>query len=157
MWTIFILIFTLIFGRADAGKVSADPEAPAVAFCSLVARPQEYASKTVKIKATLASSTEFQILRDDSCPSPVNPSSGKSDLVEATFNQSQYDFKAAIHRKLTKLLKKRQQADVTVIGTFTDPGHYFGHQGCCRYQLDVQKLVSVEKSRKTNVEPPRAR
>jgi hypothetical protein len=34
---------------------------------------------------------------------------------------------------------------VTLIGVFVDPGHYFGHQLCCRYRFDVSKLVSVEK------------
>jgi hypothetical protein len=153
MLAISTLILALITGLGQSAPTQ-EPQPATVGLCSLVAQPDQYAGKTVTLTATLASSMEFRFFKDDSCAARVNPTSGKSDLVEATFSQSQYDFKSPANKKLTKLLKRKQQAQVTLTGLFTDPGHYFGHQLCCRYQLDIQRLVSVQEV--SNSDPTKA-
>ncbi len=116
----------------------------ALTVCALVAQPAQYASKTVTVRAILVSGLEFEILEDNSCPPALNPSTGKHDLVEATFDRSQYDFNSKFHKQLARILKNKHQAEVTVTGLFTDPGHYVGHQNCCRYQFNIQRLISVQ-------------
>jgi hypothetical protein len=122
-----------------------------VSLCTLVAQPNKYAGKTVLVRATLVGGMEFQILKDDSCPAVANPSSGKSDLVEASFSRDHYNFHTEAHKKLTRLLKKKQLARVTIVGIFTDPGKYVGHQLCCRYELDIWKVLSVEDVSKSTL------
>ena len=146
MYTIPILIFALVSGRGFDMQASVAQKTD-VSVCNLVSQPAEYAGKAVKLYATLASGPEFQIIKDDFCHSAENQN--KSDLLEASFDRDQYDFTSAVHKRLTKLLKKRRQAQVTVIGIFTDPGKYGGHQLCCRYQLKIQKLISVAEAPKT--------
>lgn len=150
MLTVSILILALAAGPGQSGAPTQEQQPTTVTLCSLAAQPDQYAGNTVMLTAILASSTDFSIFKDDSCPPKVNPTSGKSDLVSASFDQSGYDFKSAVNKKLTKILRRKQQAKVTVIGLFTDPGHYFGGQGCCRYKLDIQRLVSVEEISKSS-------
>jgi hypothetical protein len=129
---------------------AADSQEPQVTLCDLVAHPKDYAGKPVKVKATVASDMEFSIFRDDSC----QPAPDKANLVLAKFSSGQ--FESPLGKKLSKLLKQRQQAEVTVVGIFTDPGRFIGHQACCRYKLEVQQLLGVEELKaKADKERPR--
>jgi len=110
-----------------------------VSLCDLVAHASDYAGKSVTVRATLASGMEFSIFTDGSC----QPVPDKTKLVLAKFAGNQ--FQSPIGKKLTKLLKKEQQAEVTVVGVFTDPGRLIGHQNCCRYELEVQRLLAIER------------
>lgn len=107
-------------------------------LCELVANANKYAGKPIKVRVVLASGMEFIVLRDDTCQ-PV-PASGQQVL--ATFSDG-YDPESPLAKKLTKLLKTKQQAQVTVVGEFDDPGHSIGHQNCCRYKLEVQQILTV--------------
>ena len=82
---------------------------------------------------------EFSIFKDDSC----QPAPDKTKLILAKLSNSQ--FESPLGKKLSKLLKQKQQAEVTVVGVFADPGRFIGHQACCRYKLEVQQLLSVEE------------
>lgn len=128
----------------EAGNATSAKEAK-VSLCDLMAHPSDYAGKPVTVRATLASGMEFSIFKDDLC----QPAPDKTKLVLAKFASNQ--FQSPIGKKLTKLLKKEQQAEVTVVGVFTDPGRFVGHQNCCRYELRVQQLLAIEAVR---TEPP---
>lgn len=143
IYRIPILILALIAGRADAESTASGQEMR-VTVCDLVGNPSEYADQKVELTAILASGEEFSMLEDDACPPKLNPNSRKTDLLEASFSQSQYDFRSAMNKRLSKLLKKEQQAKVTVVGVFIDPGTYVGHQLCCRYRFEIQRLLSVK-------------
>lgn len=108
--------------------------------CELVSDPDKYAGKPIKVRAVLASGPEFAVLRDDTCQ-PV-PASGKRLL--ATFSED-YDSESPLAKKLSKMLKTKQQAQVTVIGKFDDLGHATDHQNCCRYKLEVQQVLTVNE------------
>jgi RHS repeat-associated protein len=114
-------------------------QAPQVTLCDLVAHPKDYAGKPVKVKATLASGMEYAIFTDDSC----QPAPDKAKLILAKFSSSQ--FESPLGKKLSKLLKQKQRAEVTVVGIFTDPGRFIGHQACCRFKLEVQQLLGAEE------------
>jgi hypothetical protein len=113
-------------------------------MCALVDRATEYSGKAVRIQAKVISGPEFSILRDDSCPPKENAATGKHDVVLATFNQDHFDFKSPLNKELTKLLKRNQQAEITAVGTFIDPGKYIGHQLCCRYEFRIRELITVK-------------
>ena len=115
-----------------------------LSVCKLLANAQSYAGQTVTLNATFVANFEFSALTDAPCqPEPIEVD-GKHPLIQPRFDSSSYDPKSPLAKKLNKLLKKKDQARVTLTGVFIDPGHYFGHQLCCRYRLDVSKLVSVE-------------
>ena len=127
---------------AQTAKHERSADEPTTTVCELLANASRYNGKSVTVKATYASGEEYAILKDDSC----QPAPDKTKLVLATFS-SKYQFKSALDKKLHKIVKKDQQAEVTVIGIFTDPGHNIGHQGCCRYKFEVQQLLNVEEAR----------
>jgi hypothetical protein len=114
---------------------------PQVTLCDLVAHPKDYAGKPVTVKAALASGMEFSIFTDDSC----QPAPDKTKLILAKLSSSQ--FESPLGKKLSKLLKQKQRAEVTVVGVFSDPGRFIGHQACCRYKFEVQQLLGVEELR----------
>jgi hypothetical protein len=134
-----LVLLSSALGEGVKHKESADK--PTTTLCDLLANPSRYSGKLVTIKGIYASGEEYAILKDDSC----QPAPDKTKLVLATFS-SKRQFKSTLDKKLTKLLKKNQQAEVTVVGVFTDPGHNIGHQGCCRYKLEVQRVLRVEES-----------
>ena len=111
-----------------------------VSLCELIAHPSAYAGKPVTVKATLASGMEFSIFTDDSC----QPAPDKTKLILAKFSSNQ--FESPMGKKLSKLLKEKQRAEVTMVGVFTDPGRFVGHQACCRYKLEVRQLLAVEEA-----------
>jgi hypothetical protein len=147
--TFLILLSSLAMGQTLLSPSHIQNE-QAVSFCGLVAQPTEYANTVVTLPATLINGMEFNIITDDPCPAEENPRTGKSDVVEVTFKAGIYDSKSALHKKLMRILKHKREAQVTVIGMFIDPGRYIGHQLCCRYQLDIQKLISVKEISRTD-------
>lgn len=139
---LFVLALTAVTQAQTDHKVFSPEQT--TTLCTLVDHPSEYSGKIVRLRATVVSGSEFSILRDDSCPAKENSTSGKHDVVLATFSQDVYDSKSPLNKKLTSLLKKNQQAEITTVGSFTDPGEYIGHQLCCRYEFAIQKLISVD-------------
>lgn len=75
----------------------------------------------------------------------ASPKPDKTKLVLAKISSSQ--FQSPIGKRLAKLLKKAQQAEVTVVGVFNDPGDFIGHQNCCRYELEVQQILAVGETK----------
>jgi hypothetical protein len=112
--------------------------------CKLLANPQSYAGQTVTLNATLVANFEFRALTDASCQPTPTPVDGKHPLIQPRFDVNGYDPKSPLAKKLNKLLKRESQANVRLTGVFIDPGYYFGHQLCCRYRLDISKLLSVQ-------------
>jgi hypothetical protein len=120
---------------------SAAAESRVRSVCELLAHAKNYSGQTVTLDATLAANEEFSAFTTDACkPRPT-------ELIQPSFSESHYDSNSQISKKLNKILRKKHQARVTVVGVFIDPGHFFGHQSCCRYRLDVLELVSVEQVR----------
>jgi hypothetical protein len=144
MYTFAVLVAALFVSAGQHGMLVPE-DRDLVSLCNLQEHPNEYNGKTVTVKAIFVGGGEFQIFRDDACQPKANPASGKSDLIEATFSRNEYDSMSGLHKKLVKLIKKKQLARVTVIGTFIDPGKYIGHSLCCRYQLEIHGLISVEE------------
>lgn len=145
MRLILMFVSTLVIGAISFPCPAAIPQHEIVELCELQKRPAEYAGKKVELQTTLATSEEFRVLRDAACPPLLNPDSGKHDVIEAVFDNGRYDIDSSAKKKLEKLLKRDHQAEVHIVGIFVDPGKYFGHQMCCRYQVKIQQLLSVEK------------
>lgn len=141
----FVLLLGIVSGAASDHAENTAHREVAVSLCEIAAHPQNYSGSTIRVQANLLATEEFAILADDACPSKENPATGKTDDIEATFKQGEYRFNSAIDKRLARLLRKKHKARVVVIGVFVDPGHYVGHQLCCRYQLDIQKLLSVRE------------
>jgi hypothetical protein len=141
---IIFLVFVLVANlQAQSGQASLS-YGNTITVCALVDHVTEYSGRTVHIQAKVASGPEFSILRDDSCPLKENPTSGKHDVVLATFNQDRFNFQSLLNKKLTKLLKKNEQAEINAVGDFIDPGKYVGHQLCRRYEFRIQELITVK-------------
>jgi hypothetical protein len=140
--TFFVLLFAAAV-NAQSGRTASTPGAMTT-VCILVDHATEYSGKQVQIQARVISGPEFSILRDDSCPPKENPASGKSDLVLATYDEGRFDFNSPLRRKLSKILKRNRQAEITAAGSFIDPGKYTGHQLCCRYEFRIGELIAVK-------------
>jgi len=140
--TFFVLLFATAV-HAQSGRTTSTPGATTT-VCALVDHATEYSGKQIQIQARVISGAEFSILRDDSCPPKENPASGKHEVVLATFNEGRFDFNSPLNRKLTKILKRNRQAEITAVGSFIDPGTYVGHQLCCRYEFRIGELIAVK-------------
>ena len=127
--------------QADTQEKSAG----ALSVCEVLTSPNKYVGKTITLTAILAGNEEFWAFSYGTCQPKPTELEGKHPLIAPSFSEGRYDFHSPIEKKLNKILKKEHQAQVTVVGMFTDPGHYFGHQLCCRYKLEVERFVSVEK------------
>jgi hypothetical protein len=111
-------------------------------FCHLVRNPDQYDGKLVTVTAMIAAGPEGSIFHDNACEaSPSEP-----DLFAVVaFSQENYKFGSPIDKRLRTLLKK-SPARVTVVGRFVDgKDQPFGHLNCCRYKLEVQELLVVER------------
>lgn len=67
----------------------------------------------------------------------------KTKLILAELSSRQ--FESPLEKKLSRVLQQKQRAEVTVVGVFTDFGRFIGHQACCRYKFEVQRLLGVEE------------
>jgi len=130
-------------GQEQASTQGSDTGALTV--CKLLANAKDYAGKTVTLRATFVANFEFSFLTDSSCQPRPTEVDRKHPLIAPHFDAGSYNPKSPLAKRLNKLLKKENQAKVTLVGIFIDPGQYFGHQLCCRYQLGVSKIVSVEQ------------
>lgn len=142
MTSIFALVLLAVSSSYPISAVTLQDDTN---LCAIQDNPPSYVGRTVTVSAILSSTGEFRAFRDDACPARLNPRSGKHDFIEATFDQEEYDFRSGNHKKLMTLLKKRWEAHVVVVATFVDPGRYGGNSDCCRYELKIRKLISVEK------------
>lgn len=106
-------IFVLLLSALWSSPVHHVGLQDTASLCAIQENPESYAGRTVTVSAILGSTGEFRAFRDESCPARMNPHSGKHDLIEATFNQEQYDTTSKQHTKLMALLKKRREAQVT--------------------------------------------
>src|SRR5206468_3137866 len=89
-----------------------------VTLCEMVASPEIYNGKRVKVSATLLAGIEdAAVFVDDYC----RPALEKSTQIIADFKQREYPSKSPVAKKLTQILRRSQQAEVTVIGVFTAP------------------------------------
>jgi hypothetical protein len=141
--TIFVLVGCMVAQQTTTQQArSSEDSQPQVTLCDMVANPDIYDGKTVKVTATLLAGIEdAAVFIDDSC----RPALEKSTQIVADFKQGEYSYRSSIAKRLTKLLKKKQQAAVTVLAVFAAQGHYIGHQNCCRYRLEVQRLLAVKE------------
>jgi hypothetical protein len=137
-FTIRIVLLCILSIPALGKARQSASSAPPLTVCTLVTNPKDFAGKLVTVTATIVSNSEYNFLKDDSCPI-----SGRSDVVEVTFDEDEAGVKSGTYHTLTRLLKKNMQAQVTAVGVFIDPGQYIGHQSCCRYQLKVHKVLTV--------------
>jgi septal ring-binding cell division protein DamX len=142
-----VVTATLSIGGGHTQAATQGKGSVVLAVCELLANAKSYAGQTVTLNATLAANEEFSAFTYDSCQPTPSEVDGKHPLIQPSFNEARYAFNAPVNKKLNKILKRKNEARVTVVGVFLDPGHYFGHQLCCRYRLDVLELVSVEQVR----------
>lgn len=134
-----IICSTVASMAIQEGTRAASAQSTEISLCDLIAHPNNYAGRPVTVRATLESGMERSVFVDDSC----NPAPNNDKLVLATLVSTL--FQSPTGKKLSKLLKKKGQADVTVVGVFNDPGGLIGHQLCCRYELEVQQLLTVQE------------
>ena len=85
----FLLALTAVAQAQNDHKVLNSEQT--ATLCTLLNHPSEYSGKTVRLQAIVASGLEFSVLRDDSCPAKENPTSGKHDVVLATFGKDVHD------------------------------------------------------------------
>jgi hypothetical protein len=115
--------------------------APKVAFCELVRHPELYDNKLVEFSAIYASGPELAIFEND-C---AKTNSQGDVIAEASFNPTTYKHGSPIDKRARKLLRKGA-VRVRAIGMFTDfKAHDIDISPCCRYKIEVQQLLDVEK------------
>jgi len=120
-----------------------------VGYCELIKHPDRYNGKTVTVKATYGSGMEFSVFFDDEC----GKSTPNEDVIAlATFSENARS-NSLLYKKLRKVLKKSDEAQMTVVAKFTDgKSRVFGHQMCCRFCLEVLEILAVEEKK---LSPPR--
>ena len=121
---------TLLAGETDPTHTT---------LCALVAGSEKFSGQVVTVIATYSSTFEFATLRDDDC----NPLLDTHQPILATFAAA-YDVGSRAHKRLMKLVKHGKSGRVKLEGTFRDPGRFVGHQNCCRYVVEIRRLLSVE-------------
>lgn len=146
---LIIVVALALVGNLPAQIVkSSSSSGSTTTVCALVDHPAEYSGKVVRIQAKVLSGEEFSILGDDSCPPQESPKFPNPPLVLATYDQVHFDFNSPLNKKLdkklTKVLKRNEQAEITAVGKFIDPGEYMGHQLCCRYKFQIRQLIAVK-------------
>ena len=152
---VFFMIIALT-GHAKTNRATISEVPPTVSFCDLMRHPDNYDGKIVVVSATLGNNHEYSYFFDDTCKA-----SSSQDEVYAlsTFNKGTYKFGSPLDRKLDKLLGNKdgklqvRRAWVKVVAIFTDgKSSAFGHMNCCRYKLEVQQLVAVDREKPTTAE-----
>ncbi len=122
------------------------PDSPAelgyfsATLCELVAAAHKYAGRPIKVRAVLESGMGFTVFRDDAC----QPLQAPGQQVLAIFSEA-YNPESPLAKKLRKLIKTKQQAQVTVLGEFNYAGHTIDHQNCCSYKLEVEQVLAVDE------------
>ena len=110
----------------------------------MVANPEIYNGKRVKVSATLLAGIEdAAVFVDDYC----RPALEKSTQIIADFKQKEYPSKSPVAKKLTQILRKSLQAEVTVVGVFTAPSRDTSHCPYGKCKLEVQRLLSAQTAR----------
>jgi len=131
-------------GTAQAAVANTMGRVEEVNFCDLMGHPDLYSGKTVQVTAVYAVGFHEAIFFDDACKESP---SGPHPLARAKFSGDEHETAAAFET-LRKALRryKASEARVTIVALFGDTNVL---AGCCRYALDVKRVLAVEK-----VKPP---
>jgi hypothetical protein len=147
---VYIVACFLLAGRAffpcafasqeGSGRIRQDDRV--IPFCELIRHPEQYHGKLIRTTAMLASGPEISAFYDDAC----KQSHPEEDVVAVPTFANGYRFDSGLDNKLRKIEKKHLIARVTVLAVFTDSGgRIFGHMACCRYKLEIQQLLAVDR------------
>jgi hypothetical protein len=142
-----IAVVSIISALVTVAYATDQSGTPAVTVCGLLANPKNYVGHRVRLQATLAANEEFWAFTYDSCQPKPEEVGGKHPLIQPSFANVPRVLNSSFGKKLNKILRRKHQARVTIVGVFDDPGTFFGHQLCCRYRFDVSDVVAVEQVR----------
>jgi hypothetical protein len=145
------MIFGLVFfilqaAAAQQAEPSANPP-PQVAFCEMTAHPGDYDRRLVEFTAIYAESVDGAIFLDGCTKKPEDDI---DTIAKASFKPGSYEARkhgTPVDKRFDKLLKKTSSVRVRAVGLFTD----HAKKGiiditCCRYRIEVQKLLDVQKA-----------
>jgi hypothetical protein len=148
LWLLFLIGGHPEFAQSGFAPRRQEVEKPTL--CDLVRHPDQYGGKIVTVSTMLSSSKEGSILYDDACKASPSETDVIADLV---FSKGNYSFGSTLDKKLHALLKKEGQARVSIVALFVDARERtFGHLNCCRYRLEVQQLLAVDRVRQTRTD-----
>lgn len=132
MKAIGLSVFIVLLLGVSAAQSELAPKT--LSLCDLTRDPSSYDGKLVNVKAILASGPEGGIAFDDHCSVYALPA----------FSKTQYRFGSPLDKRLVSILRKHREAEVSVIAVFIDgKARIFGNQNCCRYKLEIQRLLTV--------------
>jgi len=147
----------LFFGGTLSGLPQVSPRTPGhgpgeIGLCELIRSPEVYDGKVVTVSAALGSGPEGSILYGETCNSTIS----KPDVIANVVFSKEYDFGTTLHKKLRTLSKKSGEAQVTVVGLFLDgKSRTFGHMSCCRYQIEIRRLLEVDRVKGSTRDRPK--
>jgi hypothetical protein len=134
------LLFHMQYFALQLRSVASPHNEAKLTFCELVKHPSEYDGKVVVVTAWIGFGPEGSIYFDDSCKSQT-----EDTIAQATYVGDDLKPGTPLYKKLRKILKNKNKAEETVVARFVDgKARVFGHQNCCRYKLEVQKILTVD-------------
>ena len=135
------------FPPVDSSKI------PTVTYCDLIKNARDYDKKIVRVRAIYFSGFEKIYLYDNRCETNELPSADET-VPSETWAERDKSFVSkgdSAETKLNRQLDGFGRKDVTVVGRFYstnengDEGapNLFGHLNCCRFQLSIMRVESV--------------
>jgi hypothetical protein len=131
------LLFLLLLsdGVANQAKTETNSAGNMVTLCDLTSDPSKYDGKTVNVSTVLGTGPEGGVAFDDSCK--------QKSYAFLSFNESNKS-ESRLDKRLSSIFKRGGEAKVTAVALFIDgKARMFGHQDCCRYKLEIQRLLTV--------------
>lgn len=112
-----------------------------VSQSDLVARYNEYNGKRVTVNGEVVSGPEMTVMY---LPSATAGSVMREAML-ITLSEQASNKPAMLTRRFTKDLKKHGRVVAELEGSFEGAAdRRWGHQGCCRFRLQVERVVSLK-------------
>jgi hypothetical protein len=111
----------------------------------LVRHPEAYSGKLLIVRGTVVSGPEMTIMI---LPAAGKEPSGREAMV-VVLSEDLASRPDAAAKRLVKRLKKRGSAEAVLEGKFeAADGRVWGHQACCRFRLEVARVLVLEERQK---------
>jgi hypothetical protein len=132
------LAFVAIFVFTIPHNISAQNPSATIPFCEMVSHPEIYDGKVVSVVAVAIPGEHSLIFSDPACK-PVEERNTSTQMVlpDSVISTS-------LGKKLSKTLRRMQNAKVSVIGRFYGSGGPYGADNA-RFRFVVERVNSVAR------------
>lgn len=108
----------------------------------LVAHYERYSGTRIVIEGEVASSDEMTVMY---LPSMVRDAEGREGML-VVLSETVTSKPGPLEKRFVSMLKKKGRVDAILEGHFEGaPGRRWGHQLCCRFRLQVERVISLKK------------